>query len=423
MILTQKYKLKLTDEDKFIVDKLSYHSARLYNSCVYNIRQYYFDNNSYLPFKEQYHQIKQNDNFTLLINDSSQQVLRMVDKNFKSFFSLLKLKNKGKYSDKVRIPHYLGSEDGWNVFVQGRSARIKNNKIHIGLSKKFRDEYNINKRDIIFNLPKNLHNITKLQQVQIKPIYGGEEYELIITYKKDDEIKALNKDNILGLDCGLDNLLTSYDIKNGSSFIIDGKPLKSVNRFYNKQKGKLQSEYERNKLENKNTKRFIKLSEYRKNVINNYFNQTVNKVVKYCIKNNIGTIVIGDFKGIKDSINIGKKNNQNFVSIPFGILKRKLEAKCEYYGITYVLQEESYTSKCSSLDLEEVKKHEEYKGKRIKRGLYKTNGGKLINSDVNGACNIVRKYKCKSGEDLSSTDVSGVINHPVRVNPTKPTLL
>lgn len=423
MILTQKYKLKLNGEDRFILDKLSYHSARLYNSCIYNIRQYYFDNNSYLPFKEQYHQIKENDNFTLLINDSSQQVLRMVDKNFKSFFSLLKLKNKGKYSDKVRIPNYLDNESGWNVFVQGRSARIKNNKIHVGLSKNFREEYNIDKRDIIFNLPKNLHDITKLQQVQIKPIYGGKEYELIITYNKDNKKKELNKNNTLGLDCGLDNLLTSYDVNNKSSFIIDGKPLKSINRYYNKQKSKLQSEYERNKLKNKNTKRFIKLSEYRKNYINNYFNQTVNKIVKYCINNDIGTIVIGDFKDIKDSINMGKKNNQNFVSIPFGILKRKLEAKCEYYGITYVLQEESYTSKCSSLDLEPINKHVKYKGKRVKRGLYKTNEGKLINSDVNGACNIIRKHKCKSGGDLSLTDVSGVINHPVRINPTKPTLL
>lgn len=423
MILTQKYKLKLTDEDRFIVDKLSYHSARLYNTCIYNIRQYYFDNNSYLNYTDQYHLIKDDVNYKLLITDSSQQTHRLVDRNFKSFFSLLKLKNKGKYSDKINIPGYLNKEEGWSVLVAGRSARIKNNKIYIGLSKLFREEYSIDKRDIIFNLPKNLHDITKLQQVQIKPIYGGKEYELIITYKKDNNKKELNKDNILGLDCGLDNLLTSYDVKNKSSFIIDGKPLKSVNRYYNKQKGKLQSEYERNKLESKNTKRFIKLSEYRKNCINNYFNQTVNKVVKYCIKNDIGTIVIGDFKGIKDSINMGKKNNQNFVSIPFGILKIKLEAKCEYYGITYLLQEESYTSKCSSLDLEPIKKHEEYKGKRVKRGLYKTNEGKLINSDVNGACNIIRKYKCKSGSDLSDTDVSGVINHPVRVNPTKPTLL
>jgi IS605 OrfB family transposase len=135
----------------------------------------------------------------------------------------------------------------------------------------------------------------------------------LFCYEKPNENKQLNKNNYLSLDCGLDNLLTSYDVNNKSSFIIDGKPLKSVNHYYNKQKAKLQSEYERNKLKDKNTKRFIKLSEYRKNYINNYFNQTVNRIVKYCINNNIGTIVIGDFKGIKQEINLGKKNNQNFV--------------------------------------------------------------------------------------------------------------
>ena len=142
-------------------------------------------------------------------------------------------------------------------------------------------------------------------------------------------------------------------------------------------------------------------------------------MVKYCLKNDIGNVVIGDFKGIKQEINTGKKNNQNFVSIPYGILKRKLESKCQFYGINYILQEESYTSKCSSLDLEKVVKHENYVGKRIKRGLFRTKEGKLVNADVNGACNIIRKYKSKSGSDLSDTDVSGVINHPVRINPTK----
>jgi IS605 OrfB family transposase len=423
MILTLKNNLKLNENDKFIVDKLSFHSARLYNSCVYNIRQYYFNNNSYLSFKEQYHQITSDDNFSILINDSSQQVLRMVDKNFRSFFSLLKLKNKGKYSNKINIPNYLPKEDGWSIFIAGRSARIKGDKVYIGLTKKFRDLYNINQKDLILDLPTNL-NINKLQQLQIKPTYGGKQYEILFCYEKPNENKQLNKNNYLSLDCGLDNLLTSYDVNNKSSFIIDGKPLKSVNHYYNKQKAKLQSEYERNKLKDKNTKRFIKLSEYRKNYINNYLNQSVNKIVKYCINNNIGTIVIGDFKGIKQEINLGKKNNQNFVSIPFGILKRKLEAKCNYYGINYILQEESYTSKCSSLDLEEIKKHENYLGKRIKRGLFKTSEDVLIHADVNGCINILRKYiKSKSGGDLSPTDVSGAINHPVRINPTKPTLL
>jgi IS605 OrfB family transposase len=418
-MLTQKYKLKLNEDEKFIIDKLSYHSARLYNSCVYNIRQYYFNNNSYLNYVDQYHLIKDDVNYKLLITDSAQQTHRLVDRNFKSFFSLLKLKQKGKYSNPVNVPSYLDKDSGWSVLVAGRSSRVKNGKIYMGLSKQFREEYNVLKRDIIFNLPKNIKT-NKLQQLQIKPIYGGKEYELIITYVAEDNVKKLNHNNILSIDCGLDNLLTSYNTKNKSSFIIDGKPLKSVNHHYNKEKARLQSEYEKNKLKDKNTKKFIKLSEYRKNYINNYFNQSVNKIVKYCINNDIGTIVIGDFKGMKNEINIGKVNNQNFVSVPFGILKRKLETKCEYYGINYVLQEESYTSKCSSLDLEKIEKHEEYLGKRIKRGLFRTKKGKLINADVNGACNILRKYKSKSDGDLSLTDVSGVINHPVRINPTKP---
>ena len=418
-MLTQKYKLKLNEDEKFIIDKLSYHSARLYNTCVYNIRQYYFNNNSYLNYVDQYHLIKDDVNYKLLITDSAQQTHRLVDRNFKSFFSLLKLKQKGKYSSSVNTPSYLDKDSGWSVLVAGRSSRVKDGKIHMGLSKQFREEYNVLKRDIIFNLPKNIKT-NKLQQLQIKPIYGGKEYELIITYIAEDNVKKLNHNNILSIDCGLDNLLTSYNTKNKSSFIIDGKPLKSVNHHYNKEKARLQSKYEKNKLKDKNTKKFIKLSEYRKNYINNYFNQSVNKIVKYCINNDIGTIVIGDFKGVKNEINIGKVNNQNFVSVPFGILKRKLEAKCEYYGINYVLQEESYTSKCSSLDLEKIEKHEEYLGKRVKRGLFRTKKGKLINADVNGACNILRKYKSKSDGDLSLTDVSGVINHPVRINPTKP---
>lgn len=422
MILTQKNKLYLNDGDKFILDKLSYHSARLYNSCNYIIKEYFELNNSYLNYNEQYHRVKLNEHYSILITDSSQQIHRIVDRNFKSFFSLLKLKQKGKYSSPVKIPNYLKKDEGWSIFIAGRSARIKNGKVYVGLSKKFRELYNIDKKDITFDLPPNLV-ITKLQQLQIKPTYGGKEYEILFCYEKENDIKSLNKEKYLSIDCGLDNLLTAFNSENKESFIIDGKPLKSINQFYNKTKGKLQSEYERNKVKDKNTKRFIKLAEKRKNVINNYFNNTVNKVVNYCIDNDIANIVIGDFKGIKNGINIGKKNNQNFVSVPFGMLKRKLETKCEYYGINYIQQEESYTSKCSALDLEPVKKHERYVGKRVKRGLFNSANGVLINADVNGAINILRKYKCKSGGDLSLTDVSGAINHPVRINPTKPTSL
>ena len=423
MLLTQRNILYPSSEDKQILDLLSYHSARLYNSCTYNIRQYYFNNNAYLQFKEQYHEIKDNENFSLLINDSAQQVLRMVDKNFKSFFSLLKLKQKGKYSADINVPYYLNKDTGWSIFIQGRSARIKKDGIYIGLSKNFREKYNINKKDIIVPVPKNIKHISKLQQLQIKPTYGGKQYEIFYTYEAGEDNKTLNLSNAIGVDCGLNNLLTTYNPNNGESLIIDGKKLKSVNHHFNKTKAKLQETYDKNGIKDINTKRFIKLSQKRKNIINDYFNRSVKSLIDYCIANDIGTIVIGDFKGIKNEINMGKTNNQNFVSIPYGILKRKLEAKCEYYGINYVLQEESYTSKCSSLDLEPIVKKENYSGKRVNRGLYKTNNGKLVNADVNGACNILRKYKGKSDSDLSDTDVSGVVNHPRRSYLQKPSPL
>lgn len=349
MIVALKNRLILNDNDKFIVDKLSYHSARLYNVCTYTIREYYNDNNAYLPYKEQYHVNKLNENFTLLINDSAQQIHRIVDRNFKSFFSLLKLKAKGKYSAKIDVPRYLPKEDGWSVFVAGRSARVKGNKVHIGLSKDFRKLYNIEQKDLILNLSSKL-NIKELKQLQIKPLYGGKEYEVIFTYEKEDEKNNLNKLNYISLDCGLDNLITMFDKQSQKSFIIDGKPLKSVNQYYNKKKAKLYSAYAENNLEKYNTNKIIKLSEYRKNYINNYLDNTVKKITDYCVNNNIGTLVIGEFAGVKQNINLGKKNNQNFVSIPYGKLKQKLETKCIQRGIDYILQEESYTSKCSAFD-------------------------------------------------------------------------
>ena len=143
MILTQKNKLYLSIDDKLIVDKLSYHSARLYNSCIYNIKNYYELNNSYLNYNEQYHVIKYNDHYNTLITDSSQQIHRIVDRNFKSFFSLLKLKNRNGDSNKISTPNYLKKDDGYSIFIAGRSARIKGDKVYVGLSDNFRNKYNI----------------------------------------------------------------------------------------------------------------------------------------------------------------------------------------------------------------------------------------------------------------------------------------
>ena len=410
ILLTQKNRLKLKPKEFEVVKQLSYYSARLYNVGLYSVRQYYFNNNTYLPYAKNYHECKTNENYKLLLSDTSQQILRIVDRNFKSFFALLKLKAKGKYSEKVKLPHYKKQDELMNITIQGRSARIRDGYVIIGLSKAFKEKHNPSFKELKFKLPKNIKT-DKLQEVRIIPVFGGLEFDIEFVYKKEIKPISVDKDKYLSIDMGLDNFATCFDSNDGSSFIIDGRYIKSLNRHYNKQKAYYQSILDRQNI--KQSKRMIRLSRKRYNKLNNYFNLAVKKITDYCIKHNIGNIVIGDFSDIKRNINIGKKNNQNFVAIPYGIFKRKLKSKCEQLGIEYHLQEESYTSKCSYLDNETVEKHETYLGKRIKRGLFKTAKGYLINADVNGAANILVKFLTSNGQRIANR--YGCVNHPLRL--------
>lgn len=413
-----------SDSEQFIFDKLSFHSARLYNSCLFNIRQYYFSNNAYLPFKMQYHQIKDNENFKLLINDSSQQVLRMVDKNFRSFFALLNMKKRGKYSAPIHIPYYLKKDKGWHIYIAGRSCRVKNNLIYIGLSKSFRETYNIEQRNITLPLSKNVEG-KKIHQVQISP-NNDKSFSYIVVYEDNNkQINDLNSDRTLSIDVGTNNLFTCYDSFNNSSFIIDGRYIKSVNQFFNKKLAKLQSKYMNSDIKWNETKRFFIISNRRNNKINECFNLAVKYVINYCIKNKIGKLIIGDFNGSKNETKLNEIGSQNFVQIPHYNLKMKLKSKCDEYGIQYVLIEESYTSKSCAYNLDEIPTYNKddesnykFSGYREKRGLYKVKGTKIrYNADVNGAINIYRKYRINVSKDgdLSLEFVRAAsISHPKR---------
>ena len=410
ILLTQKNRLRLKPKELEVVKQLSYYSARLYNVGLYSVRQYYFNNNTYLPYAKNYHECKTNENYKLLLSDTSQQILRIVDRNFKSFFALLKLKAKGKYSEKIKLPHYKKQDELMNITIQGRSARIRDGYVIIGLSKAFKEKHNPSFKELKFKLPKNI-KVNKLQEVRIIPVFGGLEFDIEFVYKKEIKPISVDKDKYLSIDMGLDNFATCFDSNDGSSFIIDGRYIKSLNRHYNKQKAYYQSILDRQNI--KQSKRLLTLSRKRYNKLNNYFNLAVKKITDYCIKHNIGNIVIGDFSDIKQNINIGKKNNQNFVFIPYGVFKRKLESKCEQLGIEYHLQEESYTSKCSYLDNETVEKQETYLGKRVTRGLFRTAKGYLINADVNGAANILVKFLTSNGQRIANR--YGCVNHPTRL--------
>ena len=191
--------------------------------------------------------------------------------------------------------------------------------------------------------------------------------------------------------------------------VVNGKPLKSTNQFYNKQKSKFQSELPKNV---KISKRIQKLTFKRDCKINDYLHKSSDYIVKFCLEHELNTLIVGYNELWKQGINIGKVNNQNFIHIPYYKLIHMLTYKCEKYGINFTTQEESYTSKCSFLDNEEITKHEVYKGKRIKRGLFQTSDNTLINADVNGSYNIMKKAIPNAFAD----GIEGVAVHPYRVN-------
>jgi len=415
IILTQKNRLKLPESDLEQIRLLSYYSARLYNVGLYSVRQYFFDNNEYLNYSKNYHLCKNNENYKILLSDTAQQILRLVERNFKSFFGLLNLKQQGKYSEKVSIPHYKKPDELGIITIQGRSARIRDGYVLVGFSKSFKEKHQPKNRELRFRLPENI-KAEKLQELRIIPKFDGKEFDIEFVYKKETEPVKLDTGKYLSCDFGLDNFATLFDSADGTSFIIDGKKIKSINHRYNKETARLQSVKDHQKT-TEPTRRIISLNRKREFRINDYFNRAVRYITDYCVKNNIGNIVVGNFEGIKQGINHGKRNNQNFVQIPYGIFRRKLRSKCEQIGIALHSVEESYTSKTSFMDYELPEKHDIYLGKRIKRGLFLSGNGTLINADTNGAAQILVKHFLKSNlnPDIIRGQAKGVVNAPVRV--------
>ena len=414
MYLTVKQKVKHLSKDEYkSIKELSHIAKNLTNEAIYNCRQYYFNEGLYLNYEKNYTLLKNSDNYRLLNSNMAQQILKEVDGSFKSFFGLLKLAKKGKYNFKdVKLPSYL-DKNGFTTLVIG-FIRIKDDTLLIPYSYLFASEH----KRISIKIPTILKN-KKIKEIRIIPKLKARYFEIQYVYESKIEKLNLNKENALGIDLGINNLCTCVT-NNGKDFIIDGRKLKSINQFYNKRNASLQALKDtKKKIKEKIKLLQAKITMKRNNRVNDYLSKTARTIINYCIENDIGKIVIGYNVTFQRNSNMGKVNNQNFVNIPYGKLRNKLEYLCDMYGIEYILQEESYTSKASFFDRDEIPIYDkeniqEYKfsGKRIKRGLYQTSKGKLINADCNGALNILRKSKVV---DLSVLYNRGELNTPKRI--------
>lgn len=412
MYLTVKQQVKhLSNQEYLDIKELCHVAKNLTNEAIYNIRQYYFDNNEYLSYEKNYKLLKSSDNYKILNSNMAQQILKEVDGSFKSFFNLLRLAKQGKYNYKdIRLPHYL-PKDSFTTLVIG-FIRIKDNKLLIPFSNLYKKTH----KPISINMPPILAD-KKIKEIRIIPKVNARFFEIQYTYEKYIEQKKLNNQNALAIDLGINNLCTCVT-SNGYSFIIDGKRLKSINQWYNKENAKLQSIKDKQGIDNITLRQSIILNN-RNNKLNDYMSKAARYIVDYCINNDIGNIVVGYNETFQRNSDIGKRNNQTFVNIPYGKLRDKLEYLSKLYGINIIKQEESYTSKASFFDKDNIpiycdNNHNAYSfsGQRIKRGLYKTGTNKLINADINGALNIMRK---SSVVDINILYSRGEVDTPIRI--------
>lgn len=414
MYLVIKQQVKhLTKKEYNILRELCRTAKNLTNQAIYNIRQHYFQEKQYLRYEANYHELKNSENYKLLNSNMAQQTLKDVDAMFKSFFALIKLAKQGKYNFKhIKLPKYLPKNDYSNLII-GQIRLRKDNILTIPYSNTFKKKY---ETKIQIKIPQILEG-KKIKEIQIIPKFNARFFEIQYTYEIQEENIQLNINNALAIDLGVNNLCTCVT-NTGKSFIIDGRKLKSINQFFNKQNAKLQSIKDKQNIKRETKQQYL-ISRKRKNKVDDYINKTCRYIINYCLVNDIGTLVTGYNQSFQSKANLGKKNNQIFTQLPFGKIREKLEYLCKRYNINYILQEESYTSKASFFDNDDLPIYNadnpqiyEFSGKRIKRGLYQTKNNYLFNADCNGALNILRKSKAV---DLTVLCCRGDLDTPKRI--------
>ncbi|MCH5585935.1 transposase [Shimazuella sp. AN120528] len=412
MYFTVKQQLKHLSKEEYLILKDLCHTAKnLYNQGLYQVRQHYFQEKKYLNYQENNQLLKGSEHYKRLNSNMAQQILKEVDGVWKSFFALIRQAKQGKYDFRaIQMPRYL-PKDGCYPLIVG-FIRLNGNLFVLPYSRSYQKEH----PPLMVRIPPLLAD-KKIKEIRILPKYRARFFEVHYTYEEQAVQRDTDKNHVLAIDLGISNLAACVTSK-GKSFLIDGKRLKSINQWYNKRNAHLQRIKDKQKQKGY-THQQVALVAKRNRLVNDYLNKTCRKIIHYCLKYRIGTLVIGYNENLQKGSNLGKRNNQNFVNIPIGMIKEKLEYRCERYGMTLVQQEESYTSKASFWDQDELPTYDPsnsktytFRGARVKRGLYRTSSGMLMNADIHGALNILRKSNVVA---LTGLYTRGEVDTPVRI--------
>ncbi len=407
MQLTERHIIKSTEHRFAQIDELAFKSKNLYNAANYVIRQSFLYGWGYVNYNEMNRLMKSHEAYKALPAKVSQQILMVLDKNWKSFFeAILNYKtDPSKFTGRPKLPKYKDKTKGRNLLVYTIQA-ISSKQLKKGIIKLSGTEFSL----------KTQVNTEHICQVRLVP--KCDSYVVEVIYDK-SESTCSNTNLVASIDLGLDNLVALTSNQPGFiPLLINGRPLKSINQFYNKRSSKLQSQLTGNR---KTSPRIQRLTRCRNQKVDNYLHHASRLIINLLLAKQIGTLVIGKNAQWKTEIELGKQTNQNFVSIPHSRLIEMLEYKARLVGIDVIVQEESYTSRANFLGLDSIpvygktEKEPVFTGKRIKRGLYKTSVGQLINSDVNAAYNILKK----AIPNAFSNGIESCVVQPMRVNPLK----
>lgn len=412
MKLSFKLKPKMNSKTMAIVEELSFHTTKLYNTANYNCIKNVFTN--YVTMNAMY-----SDNWhkQFLHSHSYQQCLKLLEQNWKSFFEAKSdyLRHPEKYKGCPQPPKFKNKTKKNEVIFTNLAVRLKENTLMLSLSKKMQEKFKV--KSLNFNLSekiKSLVNFNGVQQIKIQWEQATKEWFLIIIYNKEPKSKS-DTNKLMSIDLGLGNLAAITFSEDEDSYIVNGRSVKSANSYYNKKIAELQSIRMKQvgNTEFKDTKAITRLRRCRNNYIKNYLHKASRIIVDMAVSKNVSRIIIGDLSGVKQNSRI-----KSFVQIPIQRLVDLIKYKAELEGIVLIKIKEYYTSGTSSLDLEPVEKEYYNESRRISRGLFKSEKGIGINADINGSLNILRRHlkdKCIPRLITSVRD-NGFVSNPIRIN-------
>lgn len=368
-------------------------NTSLYNRTLYILRQAFSGKHENIPEytniirKEKFisvfdlitrmRKLNDKDFRSLLKDNEAAQTVKKCAESFSTWFGSLNSykKNPQKFTGKPRMPRYKKEANGDKLFSVAFSYN----------DAKIQKDGTINIRKD-FKLPIKT-KLTSLQELRLVPKQGC--IEIQIFYKTKISPVDLDYNKAVGIDIGIDNLMAVTSNEGSISHLVNGRPLKSINQYYNKTYAEIVSKLAERDMNT--SKKLRRLTRKRNNKTKDYMHKASRSVVDLMVENKIGNCFIGHNDGWKQEVNIGKRNNQNFVSIPHSQLIWMLSYKASEAGINVETHNESHTSKCSFLDDEDICHYDEYMGKRKKRGLFVSSVGCMLNADINGAANILRR--------------------------------